>query len=329
VRDGARFLGDTLPALQAALPSDAELIVCDDASRDGSAAQAQALGARVIRSDSQAGPAAARNCGARSARGSLLVFVDADVRVGFETLARLLAPFDDPGVAATFGSYDDAPPGPSWVSRYKNLAHHFVHQRSRAAASTFWAGCGAVRRDVFLALAGFDEGYRRASIEDVELGYRLRAAGHRIRLVREAQATHLKQWTLASWLISDLRDRARPWAGLLREGRGLPADLNFTWSDRAATLCVGGALLALAGAAWLPRLAGACALLLATASVLDAPFLAFVARRVSPGFAVAAAALQLAHRAAAVIGLGWGLLAPDPASRERSRRAPATPEQRA
>jgi hypothetical protein len=39
--------------------------------------------------------------------------------------------------------------------------HHCVHQSGREKASTFWAGCGAIRREVFMPAGGFDEGYRR------------------------------------------------------------------------------------------------------------------------------------------------------------------------
>ena len=308
VRDGAGYLPRTLPPLLAALPPDAELLVCDDGSLDGSAEIARRTGARVVPGDRPGGPGAARNRGARAAQGGLLVFLDADVRVHADTLDRLLGPFADAGVAASFGSYDAAPEARSWVSLYKNLAHHFVHQRSREEASTFWAGCGAVRREVFLRLGGFDEGYRRPSIEDVELGYRLVAAGHRVRLVREAQVTHLKEWTLASWLVSDLRDRAIPWARLLRSGRGLPRDLNFTLRDRAASALVGVGLLALAAAPLVPPLLGGSAAAFATAAGLDGDFLAFAGRRVSPAFALAAAGFQLLHRAAGLLGLAAGWL---------------------
>ena len=310
VRDGAATLGAALLALGSA-GADAELIVCDDGSRDGSARIAAAHGARVLGHDASTGPAEARNRGARAARGSILVFVDADVRVRADTLGLLRRELDEPQVAAAFGSYDDSPPARSWPSLYKNLAHHFVHQRSRREASTFWAGCGAVRRDAFLAAGGFDAAYRRSSIEDVDLGYRLRAAGHRIRLVPEAQATHLKRWTLAGWLAADLRDRAVPWARLVRDGRGLPADLNFTARDRVASALVALAVLLAAASwwrGWLLLAAGAC---LAGAIALDGPFLAFAARRGSAGFAVAAAGMQLLHRAAGLAGFACGYLVPN------------------
>ena len=69
------------------------------------------------------------------------------------------------------------------VSQYRNLLHHFVHQHGNSEASTFWAGCGAIRRSVFEEMGGFDEQrFPTPSIEDIELGYRLRQAGHRILL---------------------------------------------------------------------------------------------------------------------------------------------------
>jgi GT2 family glycosyltransferase len=308
VRDGAALLRDTLPALLEALPGEAELIVVDDGSRDDSGEVALQLGARVVRVETARGPAAARNRGAALARGDVLAFLDADVRPHPDTLGRLLAALSEPEVAAAFGSYDDAPAARTWISLYKNLSHHFVHQRSNAEASTFWAGCGLVRRAAFDSVGGFDESYARPSIEDVELGYRLRAAGFRLRLVHGAQVTHLKRWTLGAWLVSDLRDRAIPWARLVRAGRGLPADLNFRPRDRAATALVGLGLLALASSALEPRLLLLAGVALLAAVVLDAPLLSFLAARASLPFALSAVGLQLLHRTAGLVGFALGFL---------------------
>ena len=312
-RDAASLLRRTLPAL-APLAATHEVLVVDDGSRDDTAEVAVSLGARVLRLPSPGGPAAARNAGARAAAGSpeILVFLDADVLPHAETVTRLLAPFSDPGVAAAFGSYDDAPPERSWISLYKNLAHHFVHQRSGIEASTFWAGCGAIRRQVLLSVGGFDERYRHPSIEDVELGYRLRAARQGIRLVPDAQVTHLKRWTLATWVRSDLCHRAIPWARLLRAGRGLPRDLNFTVTDRLASALVALGVLGLAAAPlWLPGL-GVAVVCGIAAATLDLPLLRLCARRGSRGFALVAAGLHLTHRALGLAGLAVGLALPPP-----------------
>jgi len=242
VYNGGAAFDQCLRALRASSRSADEVIVVDDASTDDSGASAQQWGARVLRLNSRPrGPAAARNLGAAEATGDALVFLDADVAVHPDTLARIATYLEaEPEVAALFGSYDDAPPAAGLVTRYKNLLHHYVHQHGRREASTFWAGCGAIRRQVFLDVDGFDERYHRPCIEDIELGVRLRDAGYRIALCPEIQVTHLKRWTLRSWLEADIFGRAIPWTRLIVNRRRLPADLNVDWRSRLS-----------AGAIWL------------------------------------------------------------------------------
>src|SRR5690606_28720690 len=112
------------------------------------------------------GPAGARNRGAEESAAPILFFVDADVGVAPTTLERVRERFRSGEVAAVIGSYDDSPAERSLVARYKNLAHHFVHQRSAERARTFFGACGAVRRGAFVASGGFDAArYPRPSIE--------------------------------------------------------------------------------------------------------------------------------------------------------------------
>jgi hypothetical protein len=124
------------------------------------------------------------------------------------------------------------------LSQYRNLLHHFVHQTGLVEASTFWSGCGAIRRDIFLSLGGFSPVYARPSIEDIELGYRLRAVGGRIQLAKHIQVTHLKRWTFWSVLKTDIRDRALPWTSLIARTRHLPNDLNLQTSGRLSAIAV-------------------------------------------------------------------------------------------
>ncbi len=172
----------------------------DDGSTDNSAEISRQKGATVFQMPRQSGPAAARNLGAEKARGEILFFVDADVIVRNDTIARVAADFQlNPDIGALFGSYDESPAGRNFLSQYKNLYHHFVHQQSSTTAVTFWAGCGAIRREVFISVGGYNHRrYSKPSIEDIELGYRMRAAGHSIFLDKEIQVKHLKQWR---WML--------------------------------------------------------------------------------------------------------------------------------
>jgi glycosyltransferase involved in cell wall biosynthesis len=269
VRDGAAHLARCLDALSASDFAPFEIVVVDDASSDGSARIAEAHGARVVRLAVRSGPAAARNRGARESRASVLVFVDADVEVRRDTLARLAAHFATPmdshtaalsstsrRVAAVFGSYDDDPTERNFVSQFKNLFHHYTHQQSPRRASTFWAGCGAIRREAFIATGGFDaRHYARPSVEDIELGCRLRRAGYAITLDRDIKAKHLKRWTLLSLLRADIFDRAVPWSRLIIKERALVDELNLRLADRASAslVCLAVLLATLAALAVVAR----------------------------------------------------------------------------
>ena len=243
VRNGARLLRSCLEAIELSKSAVRECIVVDDHSSDGSRSVAQAAGAVVLQTRSTLGPAAARNLGAAYASGDLFVFLDADVCVLADTLQRIRARFEDePTLDALFGSYDAEPAAPGLVSQYKNLLQHYVHQHGRTESETFWSGCGAVRSSVFRASGGFDERYTRPSIEDIDLGYRLKAAGCRIALDPGIQVRHLKKWRLGGLLYSDIFDRALPWTWLIVRSRRLPDDLNLSVSQRVTSVSIVGAV---------------------------------------------------------------------------------------
>lgn len=305
VYNGEAFLDRCLEALSRSEFRRFECIVVDDGSTDSSASIAARHGAAVVSLDHRGGPARARNRGVAAARAAIVVFLDADVCVHADTLGRIDAYLrEHPSVDAVFGSYDDEPAAPGLVSQYKNLSHHFVHQRSRVEAWTFWAGCGAVRRAAFEAVGGFDESYARPCIEDIELGARLRAAGHAIHLEGAIQVKHLKRWTLGGLVRTDLFDRGVPWFALILRRRSMPSDLNVTVAHRLNIVLLGIALLLIAAAALkagelLPAtapsaagFAGVAAALVALTVIADRPLYRFFARRRGALFALAAVPLQ-------------------------------------
>ena len=253
VRNGGPNFRRCLDALRACdLPSH-EVIVVDDGSTDDSAQVAREWGARVLSTPHPAsGPAEARNIGARAASGDVVLFVDADVALRPDALGRVARNFEsDPDLTACFGSYDDDPAAANFLSQYKNLFHHYVHQSARADASTFWAGCGAIRRDAFLSAGGFSRHYHRPAIEDIELGYRLKAAGRTLRLDKDLQGKHLKKWTWRSLLRSDIFDRGVPWTELILRDGAFVNDLNLQTHNRVSVVTLYLLLVSLAvGLGW-------------------------------------------------------------------------------
>src|SRR5215831_2536071 len=264
VYNGGPNFRKCLVSVKALLPSPIEVIVVGDGDTDGSSQLAQEFGVTVLRFSSPGGPARARNFGASRAKGEIVFFVDADVTLPSDAIGRVAKVFQrEPDLAALFGSYDDSPGETNFLSQYRNLLHHYVHQNGREDASTFWAACGAIRREVFLAMGGFDETYVKPSIEDIELGYRLKRAGYSIRLCKSLQVKHWKRWELGSMLKADFFQRALPWTDLILRHRHCINDLNTGMSGRASVLLTFGLLCLLAVSPWhalAPVLAGVMAL---------------------------------------------------------------------
>jgi GT2 family glycosyltransferase len=309
VRNDAAGLRACLTALRAEAPF--EVVVVDDASADDTAAVAEAAGVRVVRSVSAtpSGAGAARNRGAREARGDVLFFVDADVVVAPGAVARVARTLTArPELSALFGSYDARPTAPGVVSQYRNLLHHWVHQQGNPDAFTFWAGCGAIRRAVFQAMGGFVERGDAATLEDVELGYRLRAAGHRVLLDKGLLCTHLKRWTLATMLHADVWYRAFPWGHLLLT-RGAPdASLSLQRGQRPSLALVALALALLPVAVVAPAALAGVVAALAGVAVLNRRFYAFLRRERGLAFALAAFPLHILYFACGGVGLVWAWL---------------------
>jgi GT2 family glycosyltransferase len=299
VHAAARELAECLTALRRDAGVDTEIIVVDDASPDDAARTGERLGARVIRLERNSGPAAARNRGAGAARGAILFFVDADVVVGPGAIERVARTFAaHPDVTAVFGSYDSEPRARDLVSQYRNLLHHFTHQTGNPEASTFWAGCGAIRRPAFEAVGGFDpHRFPRPSIEDIELGTRLRRAGYRILLDKGLQGTHLKRWTLGAVLRTDILSRALPWSRLILETGAVPDDLNLRRAQRLCVALVGLGGLGLAVAPLRPGGLAVAAGATVAVVLLNRKLFTFFARRRGLPFAAACVPLHLLYYA--------------------------------
>ena len=277
----------------------------------------------VVREPSRSGPAAARNAGAREATGEVLVFIDADITVHPDAFTRIRETFAaQERLVAMFGSYDDAPEAPGIVSQFRNLLHHHVHQTSAGAATTFWGGIGAVRREAFDRVGGFDEQrFPVPSVEDIELGMRLTAEGALIVLDPRIQGTHLKHWSLSQMVRTDLHHRGIPWVELLLESRGGFSALNLGWRHRLSTASV---LLGV-GALILRRPRAALA---ATGALiaLNRSFYSLLARRRGSLEAVTGVGLHAVHHLTAAAALPAAVFRHVRRSAQRAERAASGPD---
>ena len=270
VRDDPAGLSATLAALAATAPA-VPVVVVDDGSRppvelDAGADPPVAL----LRHDVGRGPAAARNSGWRATSGTpdgIIVFVDAGVIPEAGWLDTLTAHFADPGLVAAAPRVASRPgPGaPAALVAYER-AHSPLDMgpaasgvRPAAAVPYVPTAVLAVRARALEAAGGFDESLRFG--EDVDLVWRLVAAGGRVRYDPGARASHPTRPGLGAWL----RQRAgygRSAAPLAaRHGSAVSPLAVSPWSAAAWGLAVAGApgagLVLVAGsAAALARRAG-------------------------------------------------------------------------
>lgn len=252
-RGGTKFQ-ECLASVFAAIEPEDEIIVVADGEGDGSWRVAEQMGARIVKLPVNGGPGRARNAGAETSTSDILFFVDADVIIPPNAVRRVRSALEaEKDLAALIGSYDGEPREANFHSQFKNLFHYYVHQRGAAEASTFWGACGAIRREIFLEVGGFDQTYKRPSIEDIELGYRLKAASHRIRLFPDLQVKHLKRWDARSLIKTDIFDRATPWTELIwnyfiRQKPRVLNDLNLGLTYRLSLIVSFFLLVAAVGA---------------------------------------------------------------------------------
>lgn len=287
VFNGGRKFRGCLSAVLAASPAADEVIVVGDGEDEETLRWASDQGATVINLPENRGPSVARNSGVNAARSEVIFFVDADVIVPPDCVARVAAFFrQHPQVSAVMGSYDDNPSEPNFLSQYKNLFHHYIHQTARKNATTFWSGYSAIRRDVLVAVGGFDE--RRRWFEDVELGFRLHRLGHSMRVDPTLQATHQKLWQWCSLVRSDVLHRAVPWTELIHTYRRFPNDLNLRHGSRISVVAAGCLSVGAATAWWWPPGGPMAALAALSLLLLNARLYAFFRRKRGTTFALRA-----------------------------------------
>jgi glycosyltransferase involved in cell wall biosynthesis len=222
----AACLGATLEGLQAAAAAlasaggrQAEVVVVDNASTDGTAAVAAVHGVRVV-SETVRNIARVRNTGARSTREATIVFVDADTLLPVNALVRIAEEIQDPECIG--GAIDT-------LYRPRRPLMRWYLRCWRVIGILTGLAQGAVqfcRRDIFEALAGYDESMFNG--EDIDFYWRLRKfaarRGLRVATIRDVSACTSSRrfdewpaWRILLWtnpfFVLLFRRRRRAWTG--------------------------------------------------------------------------------------------------------------------
>lgn len=215
--NGAKRIGRCLNALQREMQGrPGEIVVVNDGSTDDTFAVVQRGYPHVcLVTQPNAGPAAARNHGARVATSEILLFTDDDCEPAVGWVDEMLRPFSDPAVVGAKGTYR---------TRQKKLVARFVQldyeDRYRILArhadidfiDTYAA---AFRREKFLEVNGYDTSFPVACAEDVDLSFRMSARGWKMKFAPRAIVYHQhpetlrrylrKKFTFACWRVLAVR----------------------------------------------------------------------------------------------------------------------------
>lgn len=271
-----------------------EVIIVFDGKMDSFENPFQELNVIFCATQKQSGPGAARNLGSQKAKSDILFFIDSDVTVNANSVKQIVSFFqENNNITALIGSYDSEPYEKNFISQYRNLMHHYVHQTSKHEATTFWGACGAIRREAFLKVGGFDEIYNKPSIEDIELGYRLKSAGFKIRLLKNLQIKHLKKWKLKSLIMTDFFCRALPWSKLMLKNKYVLNDLNLKLSNKLSVLFIFLSLLFWAGSPWINWLSYLAIVSIVAVISINFPFYIFILKNKGSLFVLKVVPLHL------------------------------------
>jgi glycosyltransferase involved in cell wall biosynthesis len=214
VKNGSATIGSCLQSVKRSYYKNLEVIVVDDHSTDGTADIARRYGCTVLQVTDGHGANHARNVGAASAKGTILLFIDADIMIRRETILTVVEKLEEEGVDAVVGLYTARHRHENFVSQYKNLWVRYSYLKSPAEIDWLFGAISGIKREAFEKLGGFDTGLRnQQGTEDIELGKRFSQAKMNVLLDIDIEVEHLKNYTLRSFITNEFT-RSRGFAEL-------------------------------------------------------------------------------------------------------------------
>ncbi len=214
-----------------------EVVVVDDGSTDNTAAVVSSYPVVYLKQEN-AGPASARNLGAKHAKGDVFVFTDADCLPEPGWLSLMIAGFNSNDTGSVCGSYAIANP----EEQLARVIHDEILFRHHRLMPEFPRAFGsynvAIRADLFRSVGGFNAVYRNASGEDNDLSYKILAAGQKIHFLKGALVAHYHQTRLFKYLQEQFRHGFWRVKMYQDHARMITGDDYTFWKDMIEPFCV-------------------------------------------------------------------------------------------
>ncbi|MBS3909393.1 MAG: glycosyltransferase family 2 protein [Actinobacteria bacterium] len=201
-----------------------EVVVVDDCSTDASVDIIEEFPCELVRLERRSGAAAARNAGARRAKGEALFFIDADCVAHRDTLALVdmtISKHRGERVIAG-GTYARIAHDDTFFSTFQSVFVNYFETKSGGEADYIATHALAIERRLFEENHGFDEEFLPI-LEDVEFSHRLRANGCRLAVNPDIIVGHIFGFSMAKSLRNAYR-KTMYWTMYSIGNKDLPAD---------------------------------------------------------------------------------------------------------
>jgi hypothetical protein len=198
--NGSSTLQRCLESLQTLAYPDYEVIVIDDGSTDASGDIATGMPGICYYRQDHAGLSVARNFGAEVATGAIIAYTDDDCIAHPDWLLHLHRAFEDPTCVAAGGPNIPPPPRNRTERVVAAAPGAPAHVLLNDAEAEHLPGCNlAIRRETLRGIGGFRPRFRAAG-DDVDICWRLRETGGKLRYVPGAMVWHHRRFSIGAYL---------------------------------------------------------------------------------------------------------------------------------
>jgi glycosyltransferase involved in cell wall biosynthesis len=179
---------------------NAEILVVNDGSTDNTETVVRTYASVRFISQDNAGPATARNRGARKAQGGILLFTDDDCVPASDWLGEMLRPFEDPDVVGAKGAYRTVQR--ELIARFVQIEYEDRYRAMTTLPNIDFIDTysAAFVRDRFTEMGGYDTAFPTACAEDIELSYRMSSRGWKMVFFPSAVVYHTHPASLLAYL---------------------------------------------------------------------------------------------------------------------------------
>lgn len=230
--------------------TDFETIIVNDCSIDNTEEIINQYRVRQIILEKNQGPAAARNIGIKEAKGDILIFIDSDVAFrDANALSKLAKVFQErKDIDGAIMIKDKVPLNQGIIPLYWAYYKYYLWNQPGEFQTSFTTERSVVKRYVFDKVGLFNEKYKKADVEDFELGYKMNEQGYKLLIVRDIKVLHHFETFRQS--VKKITKRAWQWIRLFLKRKKF--DSVYSTKERGIKTLIAATVLPLLILSFLP-----------------------------------------------------------------------------